>query len=234
MFLESFHSMSGQGYWTEIRNLGRVDIMSRVTVKVDCAEAVAIEGAPLDKAYADLAAAYIRKFTSIKDPAYLPDVMAAALEKGVKVSDLAEVGKMWDQISAKRIPFLTLADRPVGMRLEAMERPIFFEYKAKDRILDLGQRSISMLDCLDVFFNERLLHTFEVGRKEEIRGFVRQLPENIQDLLRYVSIAATVYASLITHHVITSLNEPYVCGEDCPERRILEYFRSPETPCSKP
>ncbi|WP_157063225.1 hypothetical protein [Luteipulveratus mongoliensis] len=223
LFRSAFHDMAGRSFWPDIREHGRVDRLATVSFRVVKATGmVEVTQSAITDRDADLLASHIRKFTSSQDPAYVLGVLRSAVRLGATGTGLREAESQWEQISAKRFPFLVADGASVGMRIPGLAQTIWWPGVGARPLAGLGSEDVSPLDCADVYFNEGLFHTFEQDRREDVRAVVRSIPPALRDNLARMALGVTIYCVTILHHVTTELSDDRTCGDECPEMQILK------------
>ncbi|GEM_PF-4023562 len=222
LFMESFHAQSEATTWPQLRELGRVDRYRDVELtEVFETNRMYVRASSMSPILVKAAAPVLRKFLDGKNEPTI-DVIVNSVETLKLPVDLDEVKSLWGQLTDRRLEFV-LGPNGESIGMEYGSKISFWgkDVEAPPR----GQRDrgkVSLLDFVDVYWNERELHALQPGRNEETRAIVRTIPDGLQDVFRDMTISATLYAIIILHYQLrmASPEAKKLCGADCQEERI--------------
>lgn len=235
-FLETFHHTSNLKDWRHIRWHMRVDKIAQAHFQVNGVTGMLQQKeSPLSYRDALFTGSLFRKYLSTTEPVYLPNVVKAVREVGVRGVTINEAESQFNQTVEDRFKFITDPDtgESVGLIMDELKNhglPPTVRWEEATDLSDprWAETLVSTSDATEVFFNEGAFHTFVPKRNEATRRVIRSAPSVFQTFLAHVAIAATVYSSSLIHMALNdSADQRWKCGGAfCQERRILDELRS--------
>lgn len=222
-FQETVHQMTDEDYWSQLRLHGRVDRLAEFEFKVDKATGqVAMRESAMTDQDISWVGAHVRRFIAKREPTNLEKVLGSLTELGMQDPHFEEAQSRWRQVRERRFPLLVSGGRSVGVRLvDAPEGLVWWDRTDQPPLRECETHNISLLDCLDVYYNEELLHAFERNRNEAQRAVVRVAPKVLKRSLTKLAASSVLYTTTILHALIPGLGPEWQCRADCPEREIL-------------
>lgn len=218
MFMESFHVLTQKPYWPELRELGNVSNYGRVRLRqLPGSAQLYMQQSQMDPMRADLAGAYMRKYITGADEISIDKVLAAAERSFGLVDGLAEAKLQWEQVASKPFNFLVEDGQVVRHVIDLPEGLTRVEEPPGE---NLEPVSLTIRDFSEVFFYDGFLHAQDYRKDSGNRPLVRSIPGILQTIMSHAAISASLYASLILHHLISEAS-PSWCPSDCRETPIL-------------
>ena len=227
-FQDTVHQMTDESYWSQLRLHGRVDKLAEFQFKVVKATGQVVMR-PSQMTDQDLSwvGPHVRRFVADREPTNLGEVLKSLTELEMQGDDFEEAQSQWRQVRERRFPLIVAEDRSVGVRLtEEPEGLVWWDKTDRPPLSACVTRDVSLLDCLDVYYNEELLHAFERNRNEAQRAVVRSLPKVLRRSMAKLGAGSVVYTATILHARISAMGLEWQCSAHCPEQEILRRLGS--------
>lgn len=226
-FMHSVHLQMNKDYWLDQRELGRINLVSKVEFKVDSSDdpcTVSISGYALDERELDAVNPYLRKFVFGNEITSFKKLIPALEKEYPQNPHLAELKNQWKQISERKWSFLASDQRTIGIPDIFDGKPLLWDESSGN----IEKFYVSLLDTLEVYWYEGRLHAFDPQRNEKMRARIRTIEPNLLRRLQHIPLASTILMLNIAHLILIQSwpEATKYCGEQCYEhRRIREIMQ---------